>query len=349
MVEKEKKSRIDLFSIRSIYVLSLLIFVLSSFLVYFFSSDSKVQAIQVDGNYYYSDQEILSAAHVTVNTRLWLTPAFQIKNKVEELPLIKDVDIERKDNSLKIKVKERNVIGYYVEKNQNYVLTRSGKSIKINSENLESILHFPLLSGFTEKQRKQIAKEFEKDKKVLNKEVIEKIAEIIPYESTYDANMLQITMQDGNKIFTSLDSLSMLANYADMLNQLEGKNVCLMLDSANSAIEKINCDALKKEKENKEDKEEKEDKEDTEDQEIQETQDPEETTPSQTPAQEPEQDPAAEDSQDPTTDYYSAASDWVQDQTFGLEYSATLDLYYDPGSGIYYSWNDSTLSFDVVN
>lgn len=340
MVEKEKKRRIDLFGIRSIYVLSLLVFVLSSFLVYFFSSDSKVQAIQVDGNYYYSDQEILSAAHVTVNTRLWLTPAFQIKNKVEELPLIRDVDIERKDNSLKIKVKEQNVIGYYVEKNQNYVLTRSGKSINIDSENLESILHFPLLSGFNEKQRKQIAKEFEKDKDVLDKEVIEKIAEIIPYESTYDSNMLQITMQDGNKIFTSLDSLSMLANYADMLNQLEGKNVCLMLDSANSAIEKINCDALKKEKE---------DPEDTEKQETQENQAEEETTPSQTPAQEPEQDPSAEESQNQTPDYYSAASDWVQDQTFGLEYSATLDLYYDPGSGTYYSWNDSTLSFDVVN
>ena len=193
------------------------------------------------------------------------------------------------------------------------------------------IVHFPLLSGFDEKQLKNIAEQFQEHKKELSRDVIEKIAEIIPYESTYDKNMLQITMQDGNKVYTTLESLYMITNYSSMLNQLEGKNVCLVLDKDNSAIEKINCDQLSGNKPKEET--EKESEEDTT---SQDENAGEETVPEEQPETE-------------TGNYIDKASDWQTDPNFGLQYSASLNLYYDPGTGTYYQWNDTTLSFDVVN
>lgn len=334
MVKKKKRFQLK-FGLKACYVLSAIIFLLSSFLVYFFSDDSKVKVITCTGNYYYSDQEILKTAHVNAQTRLWLTPMFMVSDEVKTLPLVDTVQIHRSGGKLEIEVKEKTVIGYYVKDDSNYVLTTEGESIKIDEEDLMQIVHFPLLSGFDSKQLKNVAKQFKKYKKELSRDVIEKMAEIIPYESSYDANMLQITMQDGNKVCTTLESLYMITNYSSMLNQLEGKNVCLVLDKDNSAIEKINCDQLsgnKPKEETEETEEEKKEQEDTTQEDTTETETPQENQ------QETE-----------TGNYIDRASDWQTDPNYGLQYSASLNLYYDPGTGIYYQWNDTTLSFDVVN
>lgn len=335
MVKKTKRFQFQ-FGLKACYVLSAIIFLLSSFLVYFFSNDSKVKVIACTGNYYYSDQEILRTAHVGTQTRLWLTPMFMVSDAVETLPLIDSVQIHRSGGKLEIDVQEKTVIGYYVQDDSNYVLTSKGESLKINEEDLMQIVHFPLLSGFDEKQLKNIARQFQEHKKELSRDVIEKMAEIIPYESSYDKNMLQITMQDGNKVYTTLESLYMITNYSSMLNQLEGKNVCLVLDKDNSAIEKINCDQLSGNKPKEETEKESEEEQETQD--TSQKEDTEETTSQQ------EEQPETE-----TGNYIDKASDWQTDPNFGLQYSASLNLYYDPGTGTYYQWNDTTLSFDVVN
>lgn len=327
------------FGIRTCYILSAIIFLLSSFLVYFFSEDSKVKVLVCTGNYYYSDQEIFSQAHIGAQTRLWLMPTFQIQNELKELELIDSVNVVRSGGRLEIQVTEKKVIGYYVDKDKNYALTDQGKSIAIASDDLAQIIHFPLLSGFTKEQRKNIAEQFRKHEEELSLSVIEKMAEIIPYESSYDSQMLQITMQDGNTIYTTLESLYMVTKYDSILNQLEGKNVCLILDRENSAIEKINCDQM-----NGKDRE----KEDAESEKSEETK--EDTSTEETSKEEVKPDTTEESAQEQeSTDYLQQAQDWQQDASFGLQYSATLDLYYDPGTGTYYRWNDTTLSFDVVN
>lgn len=305
-----------------------------------------MKVLSCTGNYYYSDQEILKSAHVGSQTRLWLTPSFMISNPVQELPLIDTVDVIRSSGKLEIHVQEKKVIGYYVNEDSNYALTQDGDSIKIDADDLAEIIHFPLLSGFTKDQREQIARQFKEHAKDLSRSIIEKMAEIIPYESSYDDNMLQITMQDGNKVYTTLEALYMISNYPSMLNQLEGHNVCLILDKENSAIEKINCDQLTSNKDDDAQKEESKEQEEaeaeTKEEEIT-SEDPEEQEETQEEATTQEPDPQ------PSTEYIDQTQDWQTDPNFGLQYSATLDMYYDPGTGIYYRWNDTTLSFDVVN
>lgn len=53
----------------------------------------------------------------------------------------------RSGNRLNLQVQEKNVIGYYVQDGQDYMLTSEGESVPIDPAYLRSILHFPLLSG----------------------------------------------------------------------------------------------------------------------------------------------------------------------------------------------------------
>ena len=109
------------------------------------------------------------------------------------------------------------MVGYYVKDNKNYALCQNGSSIEIDEQYLNMIVHFPLLSNFNAKQRKQLCEQFQKHRKVLTRELIEKFAEIVPYKTSYDKNMFKITMQDGN-IVLLLRVRQNLKQYRHLMN-----------------------------------------------------------------------------------------------------------------------------------
>lgn len=334
MVVKKKTRKKRNLSLRTCYILSVFGFVLASFFVYFFSFDSKVHVLACQGNYYYTDQQIYEIAGIDTDTRIWLTPSMIIENHLNDQPLIKSATIEKKDNKLSLIIEEKVVIGYYIKDGKNYLLTVDNESIELEEKYLKTIVHFPLLSNFTEEQMKQIANQFKENQDVLSRQVIEKIAEMVPFETSYDDNMIKMTMQDGNIVYTSMDSLVMMANYQAMLTELHGQSVCLLLDAEHSAIDKIDCADVNKPRT--------EEKDSTSD----ETEDSE-----QIDENEQTEDSSLETEQESTEelDIYDQAQDWVVDETMlGLEYSASLNVYRDPNTGLKYTWNDQTQSFDQI-
>lgn len=330
----KKKIKLTLnFSLRTYAILCCCALFLFSFVVYFFSEESKISVLTCSGNSYYTDQEIYQQISLSLDSRITFIPAFTMEEKIEELPLVKSATVTKSNRQLQIRVEEYTVIGYYVDGDANYAMVKDHSDIQLDEDHISKIVHFPLYTGFTSKQRKEIKAIF-KEHDDLDKSIIERMSEVIPYESTYDENMLQITMRDGNTVYTSLSSLHMLSKYQGVLSQLKGKYACLMLDGENSAIEKVNCDEfdLEKQKEEQKEKEEQEAKEDNQD------------------TQDSTQDEASQEQEtDSQQSYLDQANDWQTDSTWGLYYSATLDLYYDPGTMKYYRWNDTSLSFDEVN
>ena len=213
--------------------------------------------------------------------------------------------------------------------NKNYALCQNGSSIEIDEQYLNMIVHFPLLSNFNAKQRKQLCEQFQKHRKVLTRELIEKFAEIVPYKTSYDKNMFKITMQDGNIVYTNLKSIKMLSKYQSVLTKLKGQSVCLVLDSTHSTIEKVNCDDLnsKQEKTEKAEKTEATDEKTSENTEVQEE-------------------------QQPTEDESENQAEWVYDDNTGVYYHEAIGMYYDPntgeyydGNGTYYYWDEESQSF----
>lgn len=220
---KKLRRWIKRLSLKSAIVLCAVVMVLTTCTVYVFSFDSKAHVLVCTGNYYLSDSQIYDLAKASRDSHYRLIPGFVYENRVKQMPLVDSVDVQKANGRLKFDVKEKDVIGYYVKGDKNYMLTIDNESIPLDQEYLKLIIHFPLLNGFTAKQRKDICVQFKKHKKVLNRSIIEKIAEMVPYKTSYDKNMIKMTMQDGNVVYTSLSSLVMMAKYQAMLTQLQGK------------------------------------------------------------------------------------------------------------------------------
>lgn len=308
--------------------------VITSFVVYYFSTDSHVKVLSCQDNYYLSDSEVYDLAKVSTKTHIYLVPSILLEKRVEKMPFVDSCKVSKQNRKLTFIVHEKQIIGYYVKNNKNFALCLDGSSIEIEEQYLNTIVHFPLLSNFTSKQRKQLAMQFKKNSKVLTKDLIEKIAEIVPYKSSYDKNMLKITMQDGNIVYTNLKSIKMLSKYQSVLTKLKGQSVCLVLDSTHSTIEKVNCEDLKQKQKQKEEQKETstKDTDTTNQQESSQTQT--ESIDSQ------ESDVSQEENSDVQTD---------------LEYDENSGMYYDPNTGyymddngIYYYWDEDSQSFEQV-
>lgn len=359
-------------SLRRLYLLSGAAMLAAVLAVYYLSPDSRVQVLACEGNYLFTDTQIYQLAGVSTSTRIWLTPAFWIEGKLKSSPLVESARVTRSGNRLSLQVQEKNVIGYYVQDGQDYMLTSEGESVPIDSAYLRSILHFPLLSDFTDEQLAQIAREFRDNEQYLTREVTAQIAEIVPYKSSYDDNMLRITMQDGNVVFSSMEDLAMMTHYEDMLQQLKGQSVCLLLDRDNSAINKVACDYLNMSQEEREayraqlreemerkaaqEKQQAEAKKDSaldKDQDADHRGDQTEDTGENESGSQTDTEAGTEtgdgqpESETPELSY-DAYGDWQATDVFDYQYSPSSDLYYDPHQGLFLRWDEAAQDFTVI-
>lgn len=293
----------------------------ASVFVYYFSTDSHVKVLTCKNNYYLSDSEVYDLANVSTKTRIYLMPSIVLENRVEKMPFVQSCKVSKKNRKLTFELQEKLIIGYYIKNDKNYALCQDGTSIEIEEQYLNTIVHFPLLSNFNGKQRKLLSEQFQKYRKVLTRDLIEKFAEIVPYKTSYDKNMFKITMQDGNVVYTNLNSIKMLSKYQSVLTKLKGQSVCLVLDSTHSTIEKISCDDLNQKNKDTSDKKEAVDEAKQETQEKEEQPSEQETVP------------------EGTTDTY--------DDTYAsLEYDSNLGLYYDSNTGYYMDENGTYYYWD---
>lgn len=300
----------------------------ASVFVYYFSTDSHVKVLSCKNNYYLSDNEVYDLANVSTKTRLYFVPSILFEKRVEKMPFVQSCKVSKKNRKLTFDVQEKLIVGYYVKGDKNFALLQDRTSIEIEEQYLNMIVHFPLLSDFNAKQRKQLCEQFQKHSKILTRDLIEKFAEIVPYKTSYDKNMFKITMQDGNIVYTNLNSIKMLSKYQSVLTKLKGQSVCLVLDSTHSTIEKVNCEDLNSKKKEEEQKK---------------TSEKAETETSQE-TENQEQQPDNEETEN--------EAEWVYDENTGVYYHEAIGMYYDPNTdeyydenGTYYYWDEDSQSF----
>ena len=322
------KKKIKL-TIKQTIIFSLVFMMVASVFVYYFSTDSHVKVLSCKNNYYLSDSEVYDLANVSTKTRLYLVPSILLEKRVEKMPFVQSCKVSKKNRKLTFDVQEKLIVGYYVKDDKNFALLQDGTSIEIEEQYLNMIVHFPLLSDFNAKQRKQLCEQFQKHSKILTRDLIEKFAEIVPYKTSYDKNMFKITMQDGNIVYTNLKSIKMLSKYQSVLTKLKGQSVCLVLDSTHSTIEKVNCEDLNSKKKEEEQKK---------------TSEKTETETSQETENKEEQQPEDEETEN--------EAEWVYDENTGVYYHEAIGMYYDPntdeyydGNGTYYYWDEDSQSF----
>lgn len=210
-------------------------------ILYLISDFSKVKSLDVKGNIFYTKQDVLTKADLNYESRYLLVPGFYLEWQLEKDALIEDADVYKGlDGAITITIKEKGVVGYYIEDGKNYALVNDGSSMEIDSGRLDMIVNYPLIDGFDATQRIKLAKSFKGEEEV-DANIIRMISEMAPYETSYDANMVKIVMQDGNTIYTSYDSIILLNDYLATLKRLKKSNACLWPDIATHSIHNEDC------------------------------------------------------------------------------------------------------------
>lgn len=345
--KKEKKKHKPL-SLRATNALCAFILALSTLFIYYFSNDSKVRVLACEGNHYYTDTQIYKMAHISKETRLWLIPSTLMESQISRDSLIDSVNVKKSDGKLTIKVKEKLAIAYYIEDGSYHVLTIDGESYEVEETYRKNLIHLPLMTGFTSEQRIEICERLKEKEDKLTHDIIEKISEIVPFTSSYDANMVEFIMRDGNSVFSSLDSLSMLTKYAAVLTRLKGTTACLVLDSSHSAVDKINCEDITTSRKALQDEQVAcEADGNTWDSstnscqiKVEET---EEENNEESDENSEEEKPSGE-----LINYLSTVDDWEYDEFSGYYISYSAEYYYDPRTETYYTYDESIGDFRAL-
>lgn len=218
------------------------IFIIAIICIYPFTKDFQIRALKVTGNYYYSAAQIYSIADVKVNSLMLFNSPSTIQQKLEENPLIEQAEVIKDGQDLSIHVDEKMIIGYYSQDGTNYLVTADDERIPVENDiDLRTLVHYPLLVNLSDETISQICEQVHKYPEELTREVFERIAEIQPWSESYNKNMLKLVLQDGNTVFTEIPSLFMMSTYSRILENLQGSEVCLMLDGANHVVNKVAC------------------------------------------------------------------------------------------------------------
>lgn len=338
-----------------------LIFALGAGGVYFLSEDSRIQALACTGNYYFTPQQIYAIAGVSADSRMWFDSTDEMQKKLENNEYIQSATVELQGRTISIDVDEKTIVGYYEDQGEIYYLFSDGSSIMMQQDSdTSTMMHVPHLVNLTEENRQELAALVHEYPKLLTKEVIEKIAEILSWKESYDANMFRLTMQDGNEVFSTIDNLIMLTNYSSILGHLGGEDACMLLDSENSTIDKIACSdfyASSEEREarraqsredaqkaawEKAQEEKKKQEAEKKNQEAQDSTSTENTDENQN--SDPDQSTETQQT-DPEKTERVDADDWTDSDYSWLYYSPSSGVYKSKYGDIQYAWDESTQGF----
>lgn len=224
--KKKIRTRRRILRLVGLIILALLIF------AYFSSDISKVKTLSVNNNMIYSDEQILDKAKLNYQSSYVLNPGFLIEMRLKDDPLIKDASVKKTwGGGITIQVDERLIIGYLKDDANTLLVQGVGRLDASELSQLNAAM-IPRIGGFSEEQLTMLDEAFTN----VDKEVMPLISELEPYVTSYDENMVQFVMIDGNRVTTSMKGIELLNSYRSVLKELEGTHVCLYMDDISGNI-----------------------------------------------------------------------------------------------------------------
>jgi cell division protein FtsQ len=188
--------------------LYLFLFFLSILIVLFFqSSISKIQKIEVLGTERIASEEVLSLSGIHIGDQFLMVSAKKIKEKISKHPEIKEVQIQLKfPGKVKITVKENRIVAYLLKEGKTFVpLLENGH---ISNEKELDTLNSPII---TEWPKTETLPGFCKELAKLRPEILREISEIRLIPNENDPYKLQVYMRNGFEVRTSS------VNFADQM------------------------------------------------------------------------------------------------------------------------------------
>jgi cell division protein FtsQ len=204
---------------RRLIFLLFLFFALIVVVAYIQSPLSRVKAISVKGNEFYSSQEIIQKTGLSNQTNIWTVKKNAIATNLESLPEIKTVDVKMNWlNSIEIKVTEHKKLAYLKKDSFYYPVLENGTILE-NRKTGRVPINAPILMGFKEGT---VLKEMLTEMEKLPKVVLNSVSEIHYDPSKTDQFHIRLFMNDGFEVSASIKSFSgKMAHYPSIISQLD--------------------------------------------------------------------------------------------------------------------------------
>ena len=204
LIEKRKKDNIFLYS----FICGFTVLVL--FIVFLlFSRESKVFDVTVSGNRYFDEQDIIKTG--SVNDNYFLNVPFLIENKLKKHPLINNAKVSLLDGKvINLEIEEKKIVGYRLTDESEFeAILSDGSLYTLKDNEIYLISNAPQISIANEDKLSKLCKNIDE----LEPDIIKQISEINSYPFTYDPDMYEFVMADGNYCFVSLNDINKIVEY----------------------------------------------------------------------------------------------------------------------------------------
>ena len=231
--DARKKNRFETIKHRC-FLAAVLLGIIVLGVLYWFSPSSKIYRISVKGNNILQKKYILDTSGISLEDRFLVFSSSKAVKRLEASPFIEKAEIKRRNGRLvEIDVTEKKMIGYSYDAGKAVIIFDDSSRIEMDYDTLYLIDRIPFISGFTKEQIDYIQMGF----KSIESDTINEISEIHRYPFSYDENMMEVIMRDGNYVFTSTFGLHMLKSYYSILSSLDlhNENVCIYLDEVTNS------------------------------------------------------------------------------------------------------------------
>lgn len=227
-LEERKQHKRQIAKRRTIKISVIVLIIVFGFL-YWSSNISKPKVISVSGNYVLSKDEIVKATDISLDTNLIIANPFLIKQRLLKHPLINDANISWSlfGRYININIKEVDVFAYRQKSDSATMLMLNGEHVELSSDFYKFMPNLIFLEGFEEPTiETRLIESFQN----LDRDVINQISEIHHTEVSFDKNYIMIRMNDGNKVYTSFQTVGQLNFYFDIITNLKASNTCIIID-----------------------------------------------------------------------------------------------------------------------
>jgi cell division septal protein FtsQ len=197
-----------------------LIFVLVFALIIFKLFNLRISNIYVDGNYYFSDQDIIEFGNLQNYPIAFFTMSRSIESNISKSQFIREAHVRKKGLcKIYIDVLENKPLFYDSIRNLVVLMDGSTTSEQYN---------LPILTNEVDGS---IYDEFLSELSLINLDVYSSISEISYAPNGVDKKLFMFTMNDGNYIYLNLGKFGSVNRYFDMIVNFNNHKGILYLDS----------------------------------------------------------------------------------------------------------------------
>ena len=225
MSKKIKKKKLN----KKRTIIFILVLYIFCYALYFFIKQP-IRHIEIKGNKYISDSEILRITNLKDYPSILKYPSWTIKNKIKKLDLIKNVKVKKSiDLKVKIEIEENKLLFYYMDTDK--IALSNGNII---NNDLNNVLGIPILKS---ELKSDLLNDLITSFSVLNENIIYEINYIEYYpqvdlsNNIINNNRFKLLMNDGNTIIFNTKTIHVLNKYNDIFASLNGKYGIINLDS----------------------------------------------------------------------------------------------------------------------